>query len=140
METKLYGKRDMSKITDYFDMHLKAIAKEQLFSKGSVARELAYRDYEIDRLKEEPASSGSQDSTCTISELSREELDDEFIVAMQEIHPKFKDLLNCSGIDNLCNLPDELLADYLVVQLINLRKHTTYGRELVEPEEAENEE
>lgn len=50
---KLYAERDILQQGDYYFNHLSAMTAEGLYSKSSIAAELAHRDIEIDRLRAE---------------------------------------------------------------------------------------
>lgn len=48
----MYEKRNTIELGEYYTRHVYAMTAEQLHSKADIAAELAYRDKEIDRLKE----------------------------------------------------------------------------------------
>ena len=50
---KLYAERNIEKLGNYYTKHLRAMTEEKLHSKSDIAAELAFRDAEIDRLKDE---------------------------------------------------------------------------------------
>jgi uncharacterized small protein (DUF1192 family) len=58
---KHYGHRDIVELDqrgNYFGRHVSAMTEEGLHSKSDIAAELAWRDAEIDRLKDELANAG----------------------------------------------------------------------------------
>ena len=53
MTNKLYDRRDIEGQEQYYLDHIMAMTGEDLHSKSDIAAELAHRDIEIDKLKEE---------------------------------------------------------------------------------------
>lgn len=53
MTQKLYAERDIIEQGDYYFRHASAMTGEGLHSKSDIAAELAHRDIQIDRLREQ---------------------------------------------------------------------------------------
>lgn len=53
MSDKLYDRRDPESQGEHYWRHLDAMTREKLYSKCAIAEELAHRDIEIERLREE---------------------------------------------------------------------------------------
>src|SRR3954471_530348 len=49
---KLYANRDQYALSPHFERHMLALTSEHLESKSAIAAELAFRDSELDRLKD----------------------------------------------------------------------------------------
>lgn len=54
-EPKLYAHRDLPSLEPHYCAHVSAMTSEGLHAKSAIAAELAWRDAEIDRLREENA-------------------------------------------------------------------------------------
>lgn len=48
---KLYAERNIIDLGEYYTKHISAMTEEKLHSKSDIAAELAFRDAEIDRLR-----------------------------------------------------------------------------------------